>query len=224
MKVTEGLSTTALWLAVAGMGVYHGINPAMGWPLAVSAGLMGGGQASVWRAFGPIAVGHFLSMALILLPFAFLASIMAWQQSIRIGAGVLIMAAGVYLLINRRHPRFLARIKPSQLGFWSFAVAMAHGAGFMLLPVYLGLCEVADLGQGHAAAAKLMAGNIVMAVGVTGLHTLAMMGAGGLIAFAVYRWLGLQFVTKSWFNLDRLWAASLVLVGALSMAAAYTGH
>jgi hypothetical protein len=185
---------------------------------------MGGGQAGLWRSFGPIAVGHFLSMALILLPFAFLASIMVWQQPIRMGAGLLIMAAGVYLLINSRHPRFLARIKPSQLGFWSFAVAMAHGAGFMLLPVYLGLCKASDARQGHEAAAQLMASNIVRAVAVTGLHTLAMIGAGGLIAFAVYRWLGLKFVTKSWFNLDRLWAASLVLVGALSMAATYTGH
>src|SRR4029077_895897 len=29
-----------LWRAVIASGLYHGVNPGMGWPLAVSAGLM----------------------------------------------------------------------------------------------------------------------------------------------------------------------------------------
>ena len=35
---------TVLWLTVIASGVYHGVNPGMGWPLAVSAGLMGKGR------------------------------------------------------------------------------------------------------------------------------------------------------------------------------------
>ena len=42
-----------------------------------------------------------------------------------------------FCFVNRRHPRALARIRPTQLGLWSFAVAIAHGAGLMLVPIYL---------------------------------------------------------------------------------------
>jgi len=36
-------------------------------------------------------------------------------------------------------------------------------------------------------------------------------------AIGGYRYLGLKFVSRSWFNLDTTWAFSLVLVGALSL-------
>ena len=71
---------------------------------------------------------------------------------IRSGAGLLVIVAGVCLLVARRHPRFLARIKPTQLALWSFAVATAHGAGLMLLPIYLGLCTAGEQDAGHQAA------------------------------------------------------------------------
>jgi hypothetical protein len=125
---------TALWLTVIASGVYHGVNPGMGWPLAVSAGLMGKGRRDLIASLGPLGAGHFVAMAGILLPFAAMTALIAWGDEIRIGAGLLVIAAGVYLLNNRRHPRFLARIKPTQLALWSFAVATAHGAGLMLLP------------------------------------------------------------------------------------------
>src|SRR6266436_4197187 len=50
------------------------------------------------------------------------------------------------------------------------------------------------------------------------VHSVAMMMAGGFSAWLVYRYLGLKFVSRSWFNLDTTWAVSLVLVGALSLA------
>ena len=58
-----------------------------------------------------------------------------------INAALLVIAFGLYRLLDRRHPRALARIPPSQLGLWSFAVAIAHGAALMLVPIYLGLCS-----------------------------------------------------------------------------------
>ena len=137
---------TGLWLAVIASGVYHGVNPGMGWPLAVSAGLMGKGRRDLIASLGPLGAGHFLAMAGILAPFAAMTALVAWQHEIRIGAGLLVIAAGVYLLIARRHPRFLARIKPTQLALWSFAVATAHGAGLMLLPIYLGICSCGRTG------------------------------------------------------------------------------
>jgi hypothetical protein len=90
-----------------------------------------------------------------------------------------VVGMGVYLLINRRHPRFLARIRPTQLALWSFAVAMAHGAGLMLVPIFLGLCRAEELDAGHTAAMNLMGGNVGMAVAVSVVHAAAMIVSGG---------------------------------------------
>jgi hypothetical protein len=189
----------------------------MGWPLAVSAGLMERGTRALLAALGPLAVGHFLAMLAVMLPFALLAALIEWQWQIQIGASLLVIAFGIFLLVHPRHPRALARIRPTQLGLWSFAVAIAHGAGFMLVPIYLGLCRPADPDRGHEAAGALIGGNLGMAVLVSLVHGAAMIAAGGVLAWSVYRYLGLKFVSRSWFNLDATWALSLALVGALSL-------
>jgi hypothetical protein len=87
----------------------------------------------------------------------------------------------------------------------------------MLVPMYLGLCRAADLDTGHEAAGALINANLAMALLVSVVHSVAMIVAGGLLAWLVYRYLGLKFVSRSWFNLDATWAFSLVLVGALSL-------
>lgn len=209
----EDWSAASLWLAVVGSGIYHGINPGMGWPLAVAAGLMGRGQRDLIAALGSLGLGHFLAMAGILLPFAAMATLVEWHYEIRTGAGLLVVAMGVYLLIDRRHPRFLARIRPTQLTFWSFAVATSHGAGLMLVPIYLGLCTAEELDTAHRAAMTLMGGTLSAAIIVAIVHAAAMIVSGGLIAFAVFRWVGPQFISRSWFNLDLVWALSLIFVG-----------
>jgi hypothetical protein len=190
----------------------------MGWPLAVSAGLMEKSSRALVVALWPLVVGHLFAMLAVILPFGLLAAIVEWQWQIRIAASLLVMAFGIYLLVNPRHPRALARIPPTQLGLWSFAVAIAHGAGFMLVPIYLGLCQTADLDSTHKAAGALINGNLRMAVLVSFIHCVAMIAAGGVFAWSVYRYLGLKFVSRSWFNLDAIWALSLALVGALSLA------
>lgn len=209
--------TTAHWWAVVGFGIYHGVNPGMGWPLAVSAALMDRTRGSLFKALLALGGGHLLAMAVVLFPFSALRVLVEWQREIQIGAACLVIAFGIYLLVNRRHPRFLARVPPSRLALWSFLAAMAHGAGLMLVPVYLGISRAVETGGGHAAAAELMAGNAGIAAIVAVVHTLAMTASGGLLAFGVYQWLGLRFLPKSWFNLDLLWALSLVLVGAISL-------
>ena len=210
------VSAAWLWLAVIASGLYHGVNPGMGWPLAVSAGLMERSPRALTAALGALAVGHLLAMLAVILPFSLLFILVEWRQAIQIGAGLLVIGFGVFRFLNRRHPRTLARIPPTQLGLWSFAVAIAHGAGLMLVPIYLGLCRTAP-DEGHAAADALISANLGMAVLVSLVHTVAMVMAGGLFAWLVYRYLGLKFVSRSWFNLDATWAVSLVLVGALSL-------
>lgn len=210
-------TATALWGAVVVSGVYHGINPAMGWPLAVSAALMDRAPGNLIKALTALALGHLLAMVAILFPFSVLLVLVEWQREIQMGAAGLVIALGVYLLVNRRHPRFLARVPPSRLALWSFLAAMAHGAGLMLVPIYLGICKTIETDAGHAAADRLMDGNIAIAATVAVVHTLAMTLSGGAIAVGVYKWLGLKFLSRSWFNLDLVWALSLILVGVLSL-------
>jgi hypothetical protein len=109
----------------------------MGWPLAVSAGLMEKDPRALVAALWPLTVGHLLAMLLVILPFSLLVALVYWQRQIQLGASLLVFGFGIYRLLNRRHPRALARIRPTQLGLWSFAVAIAHGAGLMLVPIYI---------------------------------------------------------------------------------------
>jgi len=206
-----------LWWAVVLSGLYHGINPGMGWPLAVSAGLMQDRRRSLLDALCMLALGHLAAMMAILLPFSLMRIVFLWDTQLRIGAGCLVIMMGLFLLIYRKHPKFLARVHPARLVLWSFLAAMAHGAGLMLVPIYLGICSIDSSDTGHLAAQTLMAGNIVNAVKVALVHTLAMTVAGGVIAALIYFWLGLKFIGKTWFNLDILWALSLVLVGAFGI-------
>lgn len=217
-------TVTALWGAVIVSGVYHGINPGMGWPLAVSAALMEGRRRAMVRALVALAIGHFLAMTAILLPFSVMTALVTWEMQIRIGAGALVIAMGLYLLINRRHPRFLARVHPARLALWSFLAAMAHGAGLMLVPIYLGICGIDVGGEGHAAAGQLMGQNIATAFLVALVHTGAMTLAGAVLAAVIYFWLGMKFLSRTWFNLDIVWALSLVVVGAFGIASALHGH
>jgi hypothetical protein len=218
-----GWTVAGLWLAVIASGLYHGVNPGMGWPLAVSAGMMEKSPRPLAAALGALAAGHLLAVLVMILPFSLLISLVYWQRQIRIGASVLVIGFGAFRLIDRRHPRALARIKPSQLALWSLAAAIAHGAGLMLAPIYLGLCEAIGLNRGDAAAGTLISANLGMALLVSIVHSGAMIAAGGLCAWLVYRYLGLKFVSRSWFNLDATWAVMLVLVGAVSLAFSLVG-
>lgn len=220
----ELTSVAALWWAVIISGFYHGINPGMGWPLAVSAALMERKHSAMPKALAMLALGHFVAMIAILLPFTVMIALVTWEVEIRIGAGLLVIAMGVYLLINRRHPRFLARVHPARLALWSFLAAMAHGAGLMLVPIFLGICAIGAEETGHLAAQALMGNNIMTAFGVAAVHTFAMTAAGGVIAVIIYFWLGLKFLSRTWFNLDIVWALSLILVGCFGIYSALYGH
>jgi hypothetical protein len=215
-------ASAGLWLAVLASGLYHGVNPGMGWPLAVSAGMMERNPRALRAALWPLAAGHLLAILLVILPFALLVTLLEWQRQIQLAASLLVIGFGSFRLMNRRHPRALARIPPAQLGLWSFAVAIAHGAGLMLVPIYLGLCRDTDLDRAHEAIGTLINADLGMAVLVSAVHALAMIAAGGSLAWLVYHYLGLKFVSRSWFNLDASWAVSLILVGLVALVLGIT--
>lgn len=210
------MSAAALWLTVVALGLYHGLNPAMGWPLAVANGLSERRAGAVFRTALPLGGGHFLAMAVVLLPVAALGWYAQWSTPIRVLAGGAVLTFGLARLAWRRHPRALARIPPRRLAWWSFLMATAHGAGLMLVPFMLGLCAP----EGSQVRDALARADLATALAVAAVHTVAMMAAGLAIAWAVYRYLGLQFLRRAWFNLDLAWASSLVLAGAAGIAMA----
>jgi hypothetical protein len=211
-----------LWLTVIALGAYHGLNPGMGWPLAVSNGMWAKRDRAVFATLVPLASGHFLAMSAAILPISILLDYLDWSQEVRIVAGAAIAAFGGYKLANRRHPRALARLGPKHLTLWSFLIATAHGAGLMLAPVFLGLCNPSDsaalprIHQAHQVIADLMRSGIATSIAVSIVHTFAMVISGGAIAWIVYRWAGLKILRHAWFNLESVWAASLVTTGVLS--------
>ena len=219
---------TSLWFGVVAIGAYHGLNPAMGWPLAVANGLSEKRGAAVIATFVPLGLGHLLAMALLLVPFALLSWLLTWQRELRIGAGGLVMLFGLSRLFLRRHPRWMMRVRPSRLLLWSFLMATAHGAALMLLPFFIGLCQ-APAANGptgpisifdHENVMGLMRTNLGTAVAVSLLHSAAMIVAGLGMAWLVYRWLGLRALRSTWLDLDLVWALSLIAAGAAAVVMA----
>ena len=204
-----------LWAAILASGLYHGLNPGMGWPLAVAAGLTERRGTAVARTLAPLAAGHLLSIAVVLLPFGALTVLLDWSREIRIAAGLVIIGFSGVLLLYPRHPRWLTRMRPTQVTLWSFIVALLHGAGLMLVPMLLGLCGQPSPPRRQPFTAIFA--NAALALEVAVVHTAALIAASGLIAWAVYRSLGLEMLRRSWFDLRRIWAGSLALVGALAV-------
>ena len=212
--MTHEMGSTALWLMPL-LGAYHGINPGMGWLFAVALGMQEQKGSAVARALIPIALGHALSIGIVVVTAAFLGMALP-QEAIRYGVAALLFGLGIFSLVRHYHPRWVRM----QVGFrdltvWSFLMATAHGAGFMLLPVLLGsrTVEAADHMAGHhhtSAAASPLAALLATAV-----HTIAYLAVTGLIAWVVYTKFGLAILRKAWLNLDALWAAALVVTSVV---------
>ena len=212
------------WLALAGLGAYHGLNPAMGWLFAVALGLQERRLGAVLRAFPPIALGHVLAVSAAVLVVG-VAQIVVPLDALRYAcAGVLILF-GVYKLVRRKHPRWVGmRVGFRDLTAWSFLMASAHGAGLMLVPVLLKLSSPADPMQGmdghaeHAAHAAGPAEPAILAdLAAVGLHTLAMFVVMGLVAIVVYEKFDVMILKSAWFNVDLLWAVALVAAGVITL-------
>jgi hypothetical protein len=199
------------WLALAGLGAFHGINPAMGWLFAVALGLHRQSRAVVLHALLPIALGHALAILAVALAVVLL-GVVVDQRALRIGAGTLLIGWAAYhtLYGSRHRVRFGMQVGMLGLGAWSFLMASAHGAGLMLVPVLIPLClagsPAGELSAGAAAPVALAA---------VGVHTLAMLATTGAIAVAVYEWFGVAFLRRGWINLDLIWTVALVATGLI---------
>jgi uncharacterized membrane protein len=219
------LSENWSWFALAALGAYHGLNPAMGWLFAVALGLQEQRRGAVLQALLPIALGHAVAVSLAVLVIG-VAQIMVPLDVLRyVCAGVLILF-GLYKLIRRRHPRWVGmRVGFGDLTAWSFLMASAHGAGLMLVPVLLRLSSTAHMQGAHAHSAHIdhtavaSSASVVLAdLAAVGLHTLALFAVMGVVAMVVYEKLGVMILKRTWFNLDLLWAGALVGAGLITLA------
>jgi len=204
------------WSAVLLLGAYHGINPGMGWLFAVALGMQQGRARGVWRALPPIVLGHALAVGTVLLLGA-LAGLVVPLETLKIVVASILIAFGLYRLWRHRHPVFGGmQIGFRDLTIWSFLMASAHGAGFMVLPLVMRMsAQVSAAGGGHlhgAASPDIGAAGALVALGI---HTLAYLVVTGLAAWIVYSKIGLAILRTAWFNLDWLWACVLVLTGAI---------
>ena len=218
------------WLTLALLGAYHGINPAMGWLFAVALGLQERRRAAVFRAFVPIALGHAVSVAAVVVLLGAAQGLVDLGVLRLIGAVVLVIFGLYKLLAPMSHPRWVGmRVNFRDLIAWSFLMATAHGAGLMLLPVLLRLPRGAEhathdagMHADHAmhAAHMQMAGATATSTvefAAVAVHTAAMFLVMGAIAIVVFEKVGLAILRRAWVNLDLIWAVALIVTGALSL-------
>jgi len=211
------------WLALVGLGLFHGVNPAMGWLFAVALGLQRGSAAAVAQALPPIALGHAtaIALAVALVAVARPAIDATW---LRLAAALALIGFGAWHLARgyRHQLRFGMNVGFVDLALWSFLMATAHGAGLMVMPVLLELpAGAAGAAHGaHDAVLAVFAGSLWTGLLAVTVHTLAMLAAAGAIAWLVYAWVGVAVLRRAWINLDLIWSGALIATGVVFLVLA----
>src|SRR5262249_24401795 len=118
------------WAVLAGLGAFHGLNPAMGWLFAVALGLHSQRRGPGYLSLLPISLGHHLAIALAGMAFVW-AGLMVDARALGTGAGVLLVAWAAYhwRYGHRHRVRIGMQTGLAGLALWSFLMATAHGAG-----------------------------------------------------------------------------------------------
>ena len=206
------------WLVVFGLGLFHGINPAMGWLFAVALGLQEQKRVAVFRALPPMVVGHALSVGIIIAA-VLLARVSLPHRPLKIAAAAILFAFGLYRLFRSRHPNWVGmRVGFGDLTLWSFIMASAHGAGLMLVPFFLPSSAAEeshhhDTHQMHAWAFTSFSAPSLLTASVV-VHTLGYLITTAVVAVLVYEKLGVAILRRAWFNIDFVWMLALMITGA----------
>jgi hypothetical protein len=207
--------TSSSWAMLMALGAFHGINPGMGWLFAVALGMQERRRGAVLRALVPLGAGHALAVAgavgvALAIGFVIPLGWLRWPI-----AGVLV-SLGVLRFFRHRHPRWAGmRVSMTGLTIWSFLMATAHGAGLMVVPVFMGM-SMSGTGEHahHMSGAGVGAGAAVFA---TGVHAVGYLAVTAFIALLVFEKLGVGILRRAWFNVDLIWSAALVATGALTL-------
>jgi hypothetical protein len=201
------------------LGAYHGINPAMGWLFAVALGMQERSRRAVLRSLLPIAIGHECSIVLVAVLVVGL-GLVADTHVLHVGAGIALIAFGIFRFVRpRAHFRWTKlRVNRRELGWWSFLMSTAHGAGLMVAPVLIGAGATAaeasdhDLEHVHAAIISPAAGALALL-----LHVASMMLVMAIVSVVVYEKLGVAILRQAWLNTEWLWAGAFVMAGFVTL-------
>lgn len=212
------MSDRFVWGALFLLGCYHGINPGMGWLFAVSLGFQERRTSAVLRAIVPLALGHVVSIAIIV-ALATLAAVALPHRAVHLGSAAILLAFGVYRLLRTRHFKWVGmRVGFGGLLLWGFLMSTAHGAGLMLVPFVT---------AAHTAATPPMAmpmpapAHPAWAVGMlmVAVHTLGYLMTMTAVALVVYLKIGVAFLRTGWLNVDLIWGIALVVTGLIALFA-----
>jgi hypothetical protein len=215
--------TSLPWVSLLALGAVHGINPAMGWLFAVGRGLQERDRRAVWRALGPLALGHAMAIAMAVLLAVAMGQVMPLRW-LRWVVAMTLLAVGIDGLVHHRHVRLGGmHVSARELATWSFLMATVHGAGLMVLPFVLGAAGSRVTGVVHQHHAMSVAGTQtgpMLAAGITAvdpigvtaplIHTLGYLAVTAALAIIVYEKVGLRILRRAWINLNVLWAAALI--------------
>jgi len=208
--------------ALLSLGALHGLNPGMGWLFAVALGTQQRDRRAVWRALGPLALGHALAIA-VAVAIALGLGVVVPSAGVRWGAATLLIGLGAWQLRGHRHTglgrwRVGLRASGGELTVWSFIVATAHGAGLMAAPFALRAVQSGSLGHAdHASHASPALATVVSVdwptLWATSVHTAGYLLVTAALAVVVYERAALHLLRRAWINVDLVWAAALVLTG-----------
>lgn len=209
------------WLALIGLGAFHGVNPAMGWLFAVALGLQEGRRGAVVKALPPIALGHALSVLMVVISFTMVQLVIAPDLLKPATVTVLIGLGGYRLVRGYRHRvRVGMRTGFAGLALWSFLMASVHGAGLMILPLLLGMLAPAQLmalslcGPGAEMTGMIAAlGSAAAGLAVVLVHMAAMLVVIAIVGLVVFETVGLGILRRGWVNFDLVWAGALIGTG-----------
>jgi hypothetical protein len=203
-------------VAIATLGVWHGINPGMGWLFAVALGLQEGRARAVWRALPPLAIGHAIAVGAALAVALTLEALID-PAIVRLGVAASLFVFGVSRLVRSRHPRYGGMLVGAKdLAVWSALMASAHGAGLMLVPFATGVPVT------HAHAMRGMTMSVAPAtwspaIEAASLHTVAYLLTTAIVALLVYSRVGLRILRTHWINLDLIWSGALILTALVTV-------
>ena len=148
----------------------------------------------------PLAVGHFLAIGAAI-AVAITAGDIIPLAALRWPVGVMLIGLGGYQLVRHRHPRYRGmRVGTWGLLVWSFLMASIHGAGLMVIPLFLGPSD------------------LTRAVMATVVHGVGYSLTTALLAGLFYEKVGVGVLRRAWINVDLVWAVALIMIGVVTFS------
>jgi len=205
----------ASWSVLLALGAFHGINPGMGWLFAVALGMQERRRGAVLRALLPLGAGHALAV-MAAVGVALLIGVVVPMAWLRWPIAGVLVSLGTLRVFRHRHPRWAGmRVGMGGLTLWSFLMATAHGAGLMVVPVFVGMTMAGGGAHMHHMPPASVSSETALVA--TGLHAVGYLAVTALVAIVVFERVGVGILRRAWFNVDLIWAATLVATGVLTV-------